>query len=73
MQISVRLNGQVERQLENAVNAMHKPRNAIINDAILFYLDSMKIDAIQENINSRMEAFNNADKLDDVSDFGDWP
>lgn len=73
MQVSVRLTGQVESQLENAISAMHKPRNAIINEAILFYLESLNIKAVQSAIDDRMSAFNQAEKQDNLSDFGDWP
>lgn len=70
MQVSVRLSSAVERKLETAINTMHKPRNAIINEALEFYLDSIQI---EKSLEPRMQAFNDADKSDDLADFGDWP
>ena len=73
MQVTVRLNRSVEHKLASAVNVTHKPRNLLINEAITFYLDSMMLGVVQEEIDRRMQAFNEADKQDELSDFGDWP
>jgi len=73
MQVSVRLSAAVQHKLESALSATHKPRNALINEALEHYLDSLKIDEVQKNIRQRMKAYNLADKRDDLADFGDWP
>lgn len=73
MQVTVRLNRNVEHKLASAVNATHKPRNLLINEAIEFYLDNINLDVVQEEIDRRMQVFNEADKQDELADFGDWP
>lgn len=72
MQLSVRLTSEVERKLAGAVNLMHKPRNSIINDALKHYLDNLNVDAVEKDIAVKIQALNEADKIDDLTDFGDY-
>ena len=72
MQVSVRLTGEVERKLSGVVNATRKPRNAIINEALVFYLDSLNVEALERDIAAQMRAFNAADKVDDCTELGDF-
>lgn len=72
MQVSVRLNSEVQRKLTSTINATHKPRNAIINEALEFYLDSLNVDALEKDVAAKMQALNAADNLDDCTEIGDF-
>lgn len=72
MQFSVRVTGDIERKLFSTINAMHKSRNAIVNEALEFYLDAMNVEAVEKETAKKIQALNAADDLDDLSDFGDY-
>lgn len=72
MQFSVRVTGEVERKLASTINATHKPRNAIVNEALEYYLNSLNVDVVEQEIASKIQSLNAADKLDDLTDFGDY-
>ena len=72
MSISVRLKPEAEARLSNAVIQTGKPRNALINDAILTYFKSYDDEARQRDIARQCQLANEADKRDNLDDFGDF-
>jgi predicted transcriptional regulator len=72
MQFSVRVTGDMEHKLLSTINAMHKSRNAIINEALEFYLDNLNLEAVEKETAEKIKALNAADKVDDLSEMGDY-
>ena len=72
MNVNVRLRKDAELLLANAAMLLGKPKNAIINEAILLYAKQFNHSHLQEEINRKMHALNQADNLDNTSDLGDY-
>ena len=72
MNVNVRLRKDAETLLANAVMLSGKPKNAIINEAILLYAKQFNHPHLQQEINRKMLLLNQADNLDDTSDLGDY-
>jgi predicted DNA-binding protein len=73
MSISLRLRPEAETRLSNAVAKTGRPRNAIINDALIEYLHKFDSASVQNEIDNQLKLLNAADERDNFSDFGDWP
>ena len=72
MNVNVRLRKDAEILLANAAMLSGKPKNAIINEAILLYAKQFNHTHLQAEINRKMLALNQIDNLDDTSDLGDY-
>lgn len=72
MNVNVRLRKDAETLLTNAAKLSGKPKNAIINEAILLYAKQFDHTHIQEAINRKMYALNQTDSADNTSDLGDY-
>ena len=72
MNVNVRLRKDAEMLLTNAAMLSGKPKNAIINEAILLYAKQFDHPHLQEAINRKMYALNNTDNVDNTTDLGDY-
>ena len=72
MNVNVRLRKDAELLLANAAMLLGKPKNAIINEAILLYAKQFNHSHLQEEINRKMHVLNQVDNLDNTSDLGDY-
>lgn len=72
MNVNVRLRKDTEVLLANAALLSGKPKNAIINEAILLYAKQFNSDHLQEDINKKMRMLNLTDAEDNTSDLGDY-
>ena len=69
MSISVRLRPEAEARLANAVVSSGKPRNAIINEAIVSYLKDYDDKTMEREIERQCRLANEADQRDDWQAF----
>ena len=72
MNVNVRLRKDAEILLANAAMLSGKPKNAIINEAILHYAKQFDHPHLQAEVNRKMSALNQTDNLDNTSDLGDY-
>lgn len=72
MNVNVRLRKDAETLLANAAMLSGKPKNAIINEAILLYAKQFNHPDLQLQINRKMLLLNQTDSLDNTSDLGDY-
>jgi uncharacterized protein (DUF1778 family) len=72
MNVNVRLRKDAETLLEHAAMLSGKPKNAIINEAILLYAKAFNHAQLQQEINHKMSLLNQADSLDNTTDLGDF-
>jgi uncharacterized protein (DUF1778 family) len=72
MNVNVRLKKDTEMLLTNAAMLSGKPKNAIINEAILLYAKQFDHTHLQEAVNRKMSALNDTDNTDNTSDLGDY-
>ena len=72
MNVNVRLRKDAELLLANAAMLLGKPKNAIINEAILLYAKQFNHTHLQAEINRKMLALNQIDNSDNTSDLGDY-
>lgn len=72
MNVNVRLKKEAELLLANAAMLSGKPKNAIINEAILLYAKQFNSEHLQEDINKKMRMLNLTDSQDETSDLGDF-
>ena len=72
MNVNVRLRKDAETVLTNAAMLSGKPKNAIINEAILLYAQHLNHPSLQNEINKKMLSLNKTDSTDNTSDLGDY-
>ena len=72
MNVNVRLRKDAETLLANAAMLSGKPKNAIINEAILLYAKQFNHPHLQDEVNRKMSMLNQTDHLDNTSDLGDY-
>ncbi len=72
MNVNVRLRKDAETVLTNAAMLSGKPKNAIINEAILLYAKQFDHPHLQDAVNRKMVTLNYTDNTDNTSDLGDY-
>ena len=72
MNVNVRLRKDAETLLTHAAMLSGKPKNAIINEAILLYAKQFDHQHLQDDINKKMHLLNLSDARDETSDLGDF-
>ena len=72
MNVNVRLRKDAEMVLVHAAMHSGKPKNAIINEAILLYAEQFNSQNLQDDINKKMRLLNLTDAQDETSDLGDF-
>ena len=72
MNVNVRLRKDAETVLAHAAMLSGKPKNAIINEAILLYAKQFNHSSLQSEINQKMVLLNLADSQDNTTDLGDY-